>query len=88
MPEPTTTPKERDKPAFQPGTPTPEDPRQNEPIHDPPVDPEHDDVERENPVRQGEAAANEAALRAARRHVMQRMRTGVRERSGGFDLQR
>jgi len=54
MPAPRTTPKERDKPAFQPGTPTPEDPRQNEPIHDPPVDPEHDDVERENPVRRAE----------------------------------
>ena len=46
MPDPRTTPGEREKPGFQPGTPTPEDPRQNEPIHDPPVDPEHDDVER------------------------------------------
>ena len=51
MPEPRTTP---EKPAFQPGTPTPEDPRQHEPIHDPPVDPEHDDVERVNPVRQAD----------------------------------
>ena len=54
MPEPKTTPREHDKPVFQPvtpGQPTPEDPRQNEPIHDPPVDPEHDDMERETPVR-------------------------------------
>ena len=74
MPEPRTTPKEHDKPAFQPGTPTPEDPREHEPIHDPPIDPEHDDVERVNPVRQGEgeAAADEAALRAARHHELQR----------------
>jgi hypothetical protein len=90
MPEPGTTPTTPEKPGFQPGTPTPEDPRQNEPIHDPPVDPEHDDVERVNPVRQAgvNEAANEAALRAARRHEMQRMRTSVRHRSGGFDLQR
>lgn len=89
MPEPRTTPKERDKPAFQPGTPTPEDPRENEPIQDPPIDPEHDDVERVNPVRQGEQAANEAALQAAHRHEMQRlMRGSGRGRSGGFDLQR
>jgi|GEM_PF-1743771 len=52
MPEPRTTPKEHDKPVFQPGKPTPEDPRQREPMQDPPVDPEHDDIERENPVRQ------------------------------------
>jgi hypothetical protein len=42
-PNPRTTPSEHDKPVFQPGnpgTPTPEDPRQNEPIQDPPVDPE------------------------------------------------
>jgi hypothetical protein len=54
MPEPKTTPREHDKPVFQPvtpGEPTPEDPRQNERIHDPPVDPEHDDVERQDPVR-------------------------------------
>lgn len=54
MPDPRTNPKEREKPAFQPGTPTPEDPRQNEPIHDPPIDPEHDDVERIKPTRQAE----------------------------------
>ena len=54
MPDPRTNPNEREKPAFQPGTPTPEDPRQNEPIHDPPVDPEHDDIERTNPTRQAE----------------------------------
>jgi hypothetical protein len=89
MPEPQTTPKEPGKPGFHPGQPTPEDPRQREPIHDPPIDPEHDDVERVNPVRQGEAAANEAALRAARRHEMQRQtRAGARGRSGGLDLQR
>jgi hypothetical protein len=54
MPEPHTTPREHDKPVFQPGAPTPEDPRQREPIQDPPLDPEHDDVERINPVRQAE----------------------------------
>jgi hypothetical protein len=54
MPEPRTTPKEHDKPVFEPGSPTPEDPRQREPIRDPPVDPEHDDVKRINPVRQAE----------------------------------
>jgi hypothetical protein len=52
MTEPQTTPREHDKPIFQPGNPTPEDPRQNEPIQDPPVDPEHDEIERINPVRQ------------------------------------
>lgn len=78
MPEPRTTPKEHDKPVFQPGKPTPEDPRQQEPIHDPPMDPEHDDLERLNPTRQAEVAANEAALQAARRHELQRMRTGAR----------
>ena len=46
MPEPQTTPNEHDKPVFQPGKPTPEDPRQNTPVEDPPVHPEHDDVER------------------------------------------
>jgi hypothetical protein len=29
----------------QPGTPTPEDPREHEPLHDPPIDPEHDSSE-------------------------------------------
>lgn len=29
----------------QPGTPTPEDPREHEPMHDPPIDPEHDSSE-------------------------------------------
>jgi hypothetical protein len=58
MPDPRTSPRERDKPAFQPGTPTPEDPRQNEPIHDPPVNPEHDDGERPTPTRQAEDATN------------------------------
>lgn len=57
MPDPRTTPGEREQPGFRPGTPTPEDPRQNEPIHDPPVDPEHDDVERVKPVRQAEDPA-------------------------------
>lgn len=60
MPEPRTTPKEREKPTSQPGTPTPEDPRQNEPIHDPPVDPEHDDVERLKPGRQIEDIERDA----------------------------
>jgi hypothetical protein len=88
MPEPHTTPQEHDKPAFQPGAPTPEDPRQNEPIQDPPMDPEHDDVERINPVRQ----ANNAALAAARRHELRRRWDGlalVRARTPlrGLDLQ-
>lgn len=54
VPEPQTTPKEHDKPVFQPvtpGTPTPEDPRQREPMHDPPVDPAHD-IGEDVPVRQ------------------------------------
>jgi hypothetical protein len=43
MPEqPHTTPKEHDVPQFQPGKPTPDDPRKEAPMKDPPVHPEHD----------------------------------------------
>jgi hypothetical protein len=63
MPDPRTNPQEREQPAFQPGTPTPEDPRQNEPIHDPPVDPEHDDVERIKPVRQADDVKRNAGAK-------------------------
>jgi hypothetical protein len=52
MPEINTpTPNERDVPVFQPGMPTPEDPRQESPMRDPPVDPEHD-VDEKPPVKQ------------------------------------
>lgn len=42
MPEPHTTPNEHDVPTFQPGRPTPEDPRKEAPMKDPPVHEEHD----------------------------------------------
>jgi hypothetical protein len=42
MPDPQTTPKEHDVPVFQPGQPTPDDPRKEAPMKDPPVNPEHD----------------------------------------------
>jgi hypothetical protein len=42
MPEPHTNPNEHDVPTFQPGRPTPEDPRKEAPMKDPPVHPEHD----------------------------------------------
>jgi hypothetical protein len=51
MPEPQTTPKEHDVPVFQPGQPTPDDPRKDSPMRDPPVDPEHD-IDDTPPVRQ------------------------------------
>ncbi len=51
MAEPHTTPGERDVPVFQPGKPTPDDPRKEAPIKDPPVNPDHD-VEEPEPVRQ------------------------------------
>ena len=51
MPESQTTPKEHDVPTFQPGRPTPEDPRKESPMKDPPVNPEHD-IEHAPPVRQ------------------------------------
>ena len=41
MPEPQ-TPKEHDVPTFQPGRPTPDDPRKEAPMKDPPLHPEHD----------------------------------------------
>jgi hypothetical protein len=42
MPTPHTTPNEHDVPTFQPGQPTPDDPRKDAPMEDPPIDPEHD----------------------------------------------
>ena len=42
MPEPHTTPNEHDVPVFQPGQPTPDDPRKDSPVQDPPLHPEHD----------------------------------------------
>jgi hypothetical protein len=59
MPDPRTNPKEHDVPTFQPGRPTPEDPRKEAPMKDPPVNPEHDGPGA--PVRQGDDAGGEAA---------------------------
>ena len=42
MPTPNTTPKEHDVPTFQPGQPTPDDPRKESPMKDPPLHPESD----------------------------------------------
>lgn len=42
MPEPNTTPHEHDVPTFQPGQPTPDDPRKESPMKDPPRHEEHD----------------------------------------------
>jgi hypothetical protein len=53
MAEPHTTPREHDVPVFQPGKPTPDDPRKDAPIKDPPVNPDHD-VEEPEPVRQAD----------------------------------
>ena len=51
MAEPHTTPGEHDIPVFQPGKPTPDDPRKEAPIKDPPVNPDRD-IEEPEPVRQ------------------------------------
>ena len=60
MPEPSTTPKEHDVPVFQPGQPTPDDPRKDSPMRDPPVDPDHD-IDDTPPVRRaGEPNGTEA----------------------------
>jgi hypothetical protein len=60
MPEPRTTPREHDVPVFQPGRPTPEDPRKESPMKDPPVNPEHDgDVDNDPPVRQAQTQESE-----------------------------
>ena len=42
MPTPQTTPNEHDVPTFQPGQPTPDDPRKDAPMTDPPLHEEHD----------------------------------------------
>ena len=58
MPEPHTTPNERDVPVLQPGKPTPDDPRKDSPMVDPPVNPEHD-IEQPEPVRQAGGSADQ-----------------------------
>ncbi|MEJ0037289.1 MAG: hypothetical protein WDO68_14620 [Gammaproteobacteria bacterium] len=58
MPEPRTTPREHDVPAFQPGKPAPDDPRKESPMKDPPVNPDHD-IEDPEPVRQAGGAGDQ-----------------------------
>jgi hypothetical protein len=63
MPDPRTNPKEHDVPTFQPGRPTPDDPRKEAPMKDPPVNPEQDAPEA--PVRQADVLAElENGMRA------------------------
>ncbi len=57
MTQPHTTPGEHDVPIFQPGKPTPDDPRKEAPIKDPPVDPDRD-VEEPEPVRQADEGSD------------------------------
>jgi len=53
MEQPHTTPNEHDVPVFQPGQPTPDDPRKDSPMRDPPANPEHD-IDEPEPVRQAD----------------------------------